>query len=278
MGAAPVVALSIFKNVYSEKVNDQSPATFISDKGAVFNSFKEALQDSTGGNIEIGIGAEEGFKKLISVSSNTNPATYEGFINNLIKSDILSDEKIIEEGKTYHKAAGNHAPLQIINEQIIKEEAKTNLNRKNFKIYKDGRIELLNNKNKVEIGKKSISLEDFRSTSLRELEKSVSKDEAVELMINNAVKDALPSGISTESLNTTEESLKMNLLDLLGNMGVKITSITNYINSYNTRNGVDPSAAALLDVAKQVIAFKDGPRRSISRVGKRKGLLRANED
>lgn len=251
-------ALSIFKNVYSEKVNDQSPVTFISDKGAVFNSFKEALQDSTGGNIEIGIGAEEGFKKLISVSSNTNPATYEGFINNLIKSDILSDEKIIEDGKTYHKAAGNHAPLQIINEQIIKEEAKTNLNRKNFKIYKDGRIELLNNKNKVEVGKKSISLEDFRSTSLRELERSVSKDEAVELMINNAVKDALPSGISTESLNTTEESLKMNLLDLLGSMGVKVTSITNYINSYNTRNGVDPSAAALLDVAKQVIAFKDG--------------------
>ena len=251
-------ALSIFKNVYTEKISDQSPVTFISDKGTKFNSFKEALQNSTGGKIEIGIGTEDTFKKLLSVSSNTNPATYEGFINNLIKSDILSDEKIIEDGKTYHKAAGNHAPLQIINEQIIKEEAKTNLNRKNFKIYKDGRIELLNNKNKVEVGKKSVSLEDFRSTTLRELEKSLGKDDAVELMINNAVKDALPSGISTESLNTTEEALKMNLLDLLGSMGVKITSINNYINNYNVRNGVDPSAAALLDVSKQVIAFKDG--------------------
>lgn len=251
-------ALSIFKNVYTEKISDQSPVAFISDKGTKFNSFKEALQDSTGGKVEIGVVTEDTFKNLLSVSSNTNPATYEGFINNLIKSDILSDEKIIEDGKTYHKAAGNHAPLQIVNEQIIKEEAKTNLNRKNFKIYKDGRIELLNNKNKVEIGKKSVTLEDFRSTTLRELEKSLDKDDAVELMINNAVKDAMPSGISIESLNTTEEALKMNLLDLLSSMGVKITSINNYINNYNVRNGVDPSAAALLDVAKQVIAFKDG--------------------
>jgi hypothetical protein len=251
-------ALSIFKNVYSEKINDQSPITFISDKGVTFNSYKEALQNSAGGDIQIGMGIENTFKNLVSVSSNTNPASYEGFINNMIKSDILSDQKIIENGKTYHQAAGNHGPLQIVNEQIIKEEAKTNLNRKNFKIYKDGRIELLNNKNKVQVGNKSMSLEDFRATTLRELEKSVSKDEAVELMINNAVKDALPSGISTESLNTNEESLKMNLLDLLNSMGVKVTSINSYINSYNIRNGVDPSAQALLDVSRQVIAFKDG--------------------
>lgn len=251
-------ALTIFKNTYSEKIDDQSPVVFISDRGNNFTTFKEALSESIGGNIQIGLDTESGFKNLLSVSSNTNPAVYEGFINNLIKSDILSEEKIIENGKTYHKAAGNHAPLQIANEQIIKEEAKTNLNRKNFKIYKDGRIELLNKKNTVEVGGKEIPLEDFRVMSLRELEKSMSKEDALELMINNAVKDALPSGVSTENLNINEASLKMNLLDLLGSMGVKITSINSYINSYNIRNGVDPTASALLDVAEQVIAFKDG--------------------
>lgn len=251
-------ALSIFKNVYSEKVNDQSPITFISDKGNRFSTFKEALEESTGGNIEIGLGSEEGFKKLLSVSSNTNPATYGGFINNLIKGDILSEEKIIEDGKTYHKAAGNHAPLQIANEQIIKEEAKVNLNRKNFKIYKDGRIELINKRNTIEVAGKDMPLEELRAMSLRELEKSMSKEDALELMINNAVKEALPSGVTTENININEAALKMNLLDLLGSMGVKVTSINNYINSYNIRNGVDPTAPALLDVAKQVIAFKDG--------------------
>ena len=116
-------ALTIFKNVYSEKINDQSPIVFLSDRKNTFTTFKEALSESTGGNIEIGLDTDSGFKNLVSVSSNTNPAVYEGFINNLIKSDILSEEKIIENGKTYHKAAGNHAPLQIANEQIIKEEA-----------------------------------------------------------------------------------------------------------------------------------------------------------
>ena len=94
--------------------------------------------------------------------------------------------------------------------------------------------------------------------TLRELEKSMPKDDAVELMINNIVRDALPSGATSETLNADESALKMNLLDLLGDMGVKITSINDYIKSYNIRNGVDPSAQALLDVSKQVIAFKDG--------------------
>lgn len=251
-------ALSIFKNVYSGKINEQNPISFLSDKGTRSESFKEALADSSGGNIEIGIDTETGFKNLLSVSSNTNPATYEGFINNLIKSDILSDEKIIENGLTYHKAAGNYAPLQIANEQIIKEEAKTNLNRKNFKIYKDGRIELINKKNTIEVNGKDMPVEELRTMSLRELEKSMSKEDALELIINNAVSQALPSGVSTETMTATEEALKINLLDLLNTMGVKITSIADYVSSYNTRNGVDPSAKALLDVAEQVIAFKDG--------------------
>jgi hypothetical protein len=251
-------ALSIFKNVYSEKINEQNPISFLSDKGAKLESFKEALADSSGGNIEIGIDTDAGFKTLLSVSSNTNPATYEGFINNLIKSDILSDEKIIEDGLTYHKAAGNHAPLQIANEQIIKEEAKTNLNRKNFKIYKDGRIELINKKNTIEVNGKDMPVEELRTMSLRELEKSMSKEDALELIINNAVSEALPSGVSSETMTATEEALKLNLLDLLNGMGVKVTSIASYVSNYNTRNGVDPSARALLDVAEQVIAFKDG--------------------
>jgi hypothetical protein len=251
-------ALSIFKNVYSEKINEQNPISFLSDKGVKAQSFKEALAISSGGNIEIGIDTEKGFKNLLSVSSNTNPATYEGFINNLIKSDILSDEKIIENGLTYHKAAGNHGPLQIANEQIIKEEAKTNLNRKNFKIYKDGRIELINKKNTIEINGKDVPVEEVRTMSLRELEKSMSREDALELVINNAVAESLPSGVSSETMTATEEALKLNLLDLLNGMGVKVTSIANYVSNYNIRNGVDPSARALLDVAGQVIAFKDG--------------------
>ena len=251
-------ALTIFKNTYSEEISDQTPIVFLSDKNISFTTFKEALVESSGGDIQIGLDTDSGFKNLVSISSNTNPAVFEGFINNLIKSDILSDEKIIEDGETYHKAAGNHAPLQIANEQIIKEEAKTHLNRKNFNIYKDGRIKLINKKNTVEIGNKTVSLEEFRSMTLRELEKTMPKDDAVELIINTAVRDALPSGSTSETLNIGEEALKMNLLDLLKDMGVKITSINNYVESYNIRNGVDPSAPALLDVARQVIAFKDG--------------------
>jgi hypothetical protein len=251
-------ALGIFKNIYSEDFQGEQPLTFKSDKGSFHTTYAEALKNSTSGNIEAGISSEQGFKSLVSVSANTNTATYEGLINNLIKSDILSDERIIEDGKTYHKAAGNHGPLQIANEQVIKEELKINLGRKNFTIHRDGRIEIKNKKNTVEVGNKTMSLEDIRSSDMRELEKVVGKDAALTLTINNAVKDSLPTGISEEKISADETALKLNLLDFLNKIGVSITSINKYVEKYRITNGVDPSAQSLVDISRQTIAFKDG--------------------
>lgn len=251
-------ALNIFKNTYTEDFQEEQPLTFKSDKGSLHTTYAEALKNSTSGNIEIGQSSGEGFKSLVTVSANTNVANYEGLINNLIKSGILSDERIIEDGKTYHKAAGNHGPLQIANEQIIKEEAKINLGRKNFTIHRDGRIELKNKKNTVEVGDKTLSLEDIRSSDMRELEKIVGKDAALYLTINNAVKDSLPTGISDEKISADESALKLNLLDLLNKMGVSVTSINKYVEKYKITNGVDPSAQALVDISRQTVAFKDG--------------------
>ena len=119
-------ALETFKNVYSDKIGmanqaEEPSLIFKSDKGNTFNSFKAALKDSVGGDIEVGIPVNDEFTALQKISSNTNIETYEGFINSLIKEDVLSDEKIIEAGKTYHKAEGTNQILQMANEQIIKD-------------------------------------------------------------------------------------------------------------------------------------------------------------
>ena len=251
-------ALSIFKNVYTDSSLEEESLVFRSDKGNNFDSYAKALKDSTSGDIEIGVLGEEGFKNFLTVSSNTNPSTYGGLINNWIKSNVLSDQKIIENGKTYHKAAGVHGPLQIANEQIIKEDAKIHLGRKNFTLHRDGRLELRDEKGKVQVGDKLLSIEEIRGSSLRELEKKVGKEDAKELVINNIVSQAMPAGINPENLTQNEEQLKLNLLDLLNNMGVTVTSIENYVDRYKSVNGVDPSAKALVDIANQVIAFKDG--------------------
>lgn len=238
--------------------NKEPKLIFKSDKGNTFNSFKEALKDSTGGNIEIGIPVNGSFMPLQSVSSNTNVETYEGFINSLIKEDVLSDSKIIEDGKTYHKAEGSEQILQIINEKIIKDEATVLLGKSNFTIHRDGRIELRDGKNKVTSNGKTATKEEISKASLSDLQSKFGKEQGQSLFLNKLVREILPSGLSGETIDADENSLKMRLLDLLNAMGVKVMSIDNYVKNYETRNGVSPDAKTLLDVAQQVIAYREG--------------------
>lgn len=256
-------ALETFKNAYSEKINisnqEVEPSLiFKSDKGTNFNSFKDALKDSIGGDIEIGIPVNGIFMPLQKISSNTNTNTYEGFINSLIKEDVLSDEKIIQDGKTYHKADGISQILQLANEQIIKEEANVYLGKKNIKVHLDGRIELKGIKNRVEVGDKSTTTEEIAMSSMENLQSKFGKAEGKSLFLNKLVQEVMPSGLSGETIDTNEGSLKLRLLDLLNSMGVKVMSIDNYVKNYETRNGVSPDAKTLLDVSQQIIAFRDG--------------------
>ena len=175
-------ALETFKNVYSDKIGISNMAeeprlTFKSDKGGIFNTFKEALKNSTGRAIEAGMTVNDTFMVLQEISSNTNVETYEGFINSLIKEDVLSDEKIIEAGKTYHKAEGSNQILQIANEQVIKDEAIALLGKKNIKIHKDGRIELKDGKNKVESNGKIATNEEIAKSSMEDLQSKFGKIE-----------------------------------------------------------------------------------------------------
>ena len=256
-------ALETFKNVYSDKINISNQAVepsliFKSDRGANFNSFKDALKDSTGGTIEVGILVNDVFMPLQMISSNTNTKTYEGFINSLIKEDVLSDEKLIQDGKLYHKAEGSSQVMQLANEQVIKDEAKFALGNRNVKVHLDGRIELKGIKNKVEVNGKTTTTEEIATSSMETLQSKFGKDEGKALFLNKLVQEVMPSGLSGETIDANEDSLKLRLLDLLNSMGIKVMSIDNYVKNYETRNGVSPDAKTLLDVAQQVIAYRDG--------------------
>lgn len=250
-------ALEIFKNSYALEVGE-SELQFLTDTGENTNSFAVALKKSTGGNIEIGFTTEKGFKSVLTVSSNTNPEQYGGFLNGLIKEDILSDKKIIQDGESFHQASGNDPALQMVNERIIQEEATNHLNKKNVNIFQDGRIELKDSKNSIEVDGKKVTFSEVQSSTKQQLNDKFGKDLGDNFFINNMLREVLPSPLNTEKAETSEQDLKLKLLDLLNSMGVKVTSISEYLNNYKVRNGVEPSAEALVDIANQVVAFKDG--------------------
>lgn len=232
---------------------------FRSDKGNDFQTYKEALKDSSGGTLEVGISVAGEMMPLMAVSTNTNPQTYEGFINNLIKEDILADTKLVEDGKSFFQAAGFDPALQLVNEKIIREQASQYLNRKNVIINKDGRIELKNEINSVQINGNVVSIQEVRQTPDDQLRSKFGTETGNELVVNNMLNEFLQqSSEPVQEVVLKEDDLKIKLLDLLNEMGVKVTSISSYLANYKTRNGVEPTSQALVDIANQVIAFKDG--------------------
>lgn len=221
-------ALEIYKVNYADGNEIENNLNFKSDKGVNYSTFKEALKNSYGGDIEISAGG----KVLASVSSNSNPKEIGGLINNLIKADVLSDTRIIENGESFLKAEGYDNAKQLANEIQIREAYP------NATFYKDGRIEL----------KEKVQPEADNSEQGQLLSK-----------LNNVIKELQPKpyGLSIEP-TVGEEGLQARLIDFLNNIGVKITSIEEYSKNYNTRNGVEPSSQALADIANQIVAFKDG--------------------
>lgn len=199
---------------------------FKSDSGNQFSTFKEALKDSKGGDIEVMV--ED--KVLATISSNTNKNTEGGLINYLIKNDVLSDQRIIENGESYLKAEGYGDVKQVVNELLIKDEVPT------VKVYRDGRVEI---KQK----------EEFKPTSQQEI--FLDKVGAV-------VKDAQPKPYGTPQAILSEDALKSRLMDFLVSIGVEVTSIEKYVEKYKIKNGVEPSAEGLADISNQVVAFREG--------------------
>ena len=186
-------ALETYKNIYSSDFSDvlgEPLLSFKSDRGNFFKSFKEALVDSSGGDIEIKVGD----KTLLVASSNTNVKTLGGFINNNIKAGILSDERIVDQGESFLKAEGYDEARQMVNEVYLKEEAVVNLGGGSIKISRDGKI----------------TLQDKKETEKAE-------DEVSEKM-NNALKDILnkkTNRVQDVSENTLQYLLKLLRLVLL---------------------------------------------------------------
>jgi hypothetical protein len=255
-------ALELFKNAYSDAVQKgatEPKLVFKSDRGVSTKSYKEALAGSSGGDIKVGLESEEkGFVSILEVSSNINPSTRGGFINNMISEGIMSDERLIQDGKSYHKAAGFDQKLQLANELIIYTEALENLGKSGINITKDGRIELSEKIKTVKVNGIDLSIDEIRSSSYRELVGKVGEADALSLAINNATKSVIDSRIETEKLTVKDKDLKLKLLDLLKKMNVSTMTINDYVKKYTDKNGVEPSAAALVDIANQVVAFKDG--------------------
>lgn len=236
--------------------------------GDLAASYKEALNNTEEGDlIEIGMQVAGEFFPLITTRKNTNKNTQEGYINNMIASGFLADKKLNSNGEYVFQAAGQSDMYRAMTATVIQDDAVAYMGMGGVK--KDGHTFTFNKKTgfvKVltPTGMVEVNEKELDTKSYRDLENLYGRDMAAEIIASRewansrqAYREEAPV-IKNSEPAMEEEELQLRLLGLLSKLGVKTMSISEYVRKYKTKNGVNPSAKALADIANQVVAYTEG--------------------
>lgn len=229
-------ALEVYKNTETSKLYQKEENYMVANRVGedVFGFYKDALQNNPS-EIEVGFLDNSGnFLPFKKVQPSYDTSTEKGFINKNIKEGLLSDNKIINNGEVYFQPGGLTEEGKGVKDMMLRQEALTNLGWRNYKKSENG----------YQFG------EHLKSDKGSEVNQILEKE------LQNIL--SIETSNFEEGSTLNENELKLRLLDLLNEMGISVTSITDYVDKYKVKNGVEPSAKALADIANKVIAFKDG--------------------
>ena len=232
--------------------------------GDTFTSFKEALKAS---DINSEIELQVGGKTISKINTSLDKESVNGNINSLIKEGMLTGESYLDnQGRKVLKIEGNEDVKRMVVADVVRQELKANLGNRAVTFFKSGdfyinesnlrkNVTLTNKKGETEV----VDREEILS---KPFETVVNKyDEGLTMIMAREYKENTPAfgtPIEVEAEIIPENELQRKLLNLLKNFGIKTLSIANYVTNYSIKNGVEPSAQALADLANMVVAFKDG--------------------
>ena len=271
---------------------------FLAGNGQLSSTFKEALLNTNSGVVKVGFVATEdiidtldqgtfdtanndlvlkesnlklnnknAFVSIVEINSDSNPSTYNGFINKFIRKGIFSDTTVQVGEDSFFKGEGNLSSLSIYNANLLRAEAVSNLGRESVKLYPDGTFSLVNiDNNLLEVegvnGTEILDKKEIKSQLMKGKFRSLNRkytgflDTAYSLFRED--NDLYKESKVVNETDLTEKDLRLSLLNTLNKVGVKVVSISNYIEQYNNRLNIEPSVEALADISKNVIAFAEG--------------------
>ena len=105
---------------------------------------------------------------------------------------------------------------------------------------------------------------EFKVIENSEIENFIDTESGPNLLLKIALDEIADGQYNNTTVNldavldkTQKNELQSKLLGILGNLGVKVTSISNYIKNYNQKYGIDPSVEALSDITQRVVALSE---------------------
>lgn len=244
----------IAEPLVEETVSYQTP------QGEEFTTYKEALKNTKDGTIKMQVGG----KTIAEVDSSVDLRTSHGTINSLIKDNLLSGERTLEpNGDLVFTTEGQTENRKAVNAVFVEETAVKTFGQTRVKMLSNYNFTFDDLVNQRRIGDKVVSEKEVKEMSIEDIQKNFPQEEADALTVEKIFLENYRAFGDRKVLEeaqeyTPENELQVSLMDLLNKLGVKITSITSYMEVFTAKNGVAPSAKALADIAEKVIAFEKG--------------------
>ncbi len=262
-------ALDTYKAIYTEKFSniDENDIQLVHKIGEkTINNYKSALNEAVENQeISIGFQAQGKFTPILTITKNTDKSSVNGFVQAHILSGNVASEKV-RVGDDYFLAGEGETDLRKISSlTVLTDSAVQNLGSDSIRVSGDtftlnktlGKVYVYNKKGVRE----AIDSAVLDAMTYEEIKKKY--DNAEEIFAERMYKERVPvfreNKLPTnEPIKRTDSEIKIQLLNVLKNMGVSVIPISNYLEKANIKAGVNPNAVALADIAEQVVAISAG--------------------
>ena len=258
--------------------------------GNIFDTLMDALRDSETGAVTIGAVSPlnkgvklegnqlmgvpaSGFIPITTFSADSSTNSVEGFINDAIIDGSLADHKEFDGQQWRYVGYGQTPSEQLANANLVLLRATMTIGSEYVTMDKDGYLDFHDiNPSEVTYTMEDGSEGTFNMDELiqwseqgilKKKLKGVANQEAIMYMVYRMSHDIYDVDENTQTANAMpaarpESELRILLLNTLNTLGIKVTSIADYVKNYNNRFDGDPSVTALADLTNKVVALAEG--------------------
>lgn len=210
------------------------------------------------------------FIPIASIYTSVDERTRQGLINRLIKQGYLSGSRIYDpETNNYYLTGEGTGSYRIFNAATAYMEILNRRPSRDVSMTEEGYITFRSRDNNVveatTTGGNSVRLD---KNEILQAVRQGRYDELAnryhffdELVLSLILETTAPSSQSADrlrrSLTEEENARKEEVLGILRNLGLSVIGMSDYISKYGMKNGTEPSAKALADIANGVIALSE---------------------
>jgi hypothetical protein len=242
--------------------NGEPMMMFQNSDGTFTSSYKTALKSGVK-SIKVGFVFNNKMQTTMEIPNNQDEDTALGLVNAGIVNNFISESKV-KVGKEYKfEGGGKRSAYKSQNVLNLRENLLRNPETYNIKTNSDEGTFSFDyiGKNELSVDGEVVTKEEFDKLLKKKDFDPINKAMLIKqrLRMDGKLPIFKPTtDTSVEGFKDSDQEILEAITGFLQSLGVSVTSIEQYSENYKVKNGVNPDANALADIANKVIALKEG--------------------